>query len=236
MEGRIHEIYDSLSGEGTSTGIPTVFVRFAGCSLRCGLLENKKLWCDTPYALGPKQGEALSFDQILSKILELDKTEDRQILFTGGEPLEGKNRDFVLFLSNSIYKKRKTNDKPFPLSRVETNGKESIEGLEHCVFSLDYKLPGSGMEEHMNLENLQILRKRHNYLDELKFVVRDGIDFQRSISLLSEFSPGTNVLYTPVFGELDPIELAEWIKKENPPKARLSLQIHKVIWGEKKGV
>lgn len=236
MEGRIHEIYDSLSGEGISTGIPTVFVRFAGCSLRCGLAQNRKLWCDTPYALGPKQGSSLSHQEILSQVSALDPNQERQILFTGGEPLEGKNREAVSDLSLTIYSDRISGSKPYPLSRVETNGKESIQGLPHCVFSMDYKLPGSGMEAEMNLENLQILQKRHNSLDELKFVIRDDIDFQRSLSLLREFSPETNVLYTPVFGELDPVELAEWIKKFNPPKARLSLQIHKVLWGDKKGV
>lgn len=101
---------------------------------------------------------------------------------------------------------------------------------------MDYKLPGSGMEDRMDQENFRILEKRHNSLDEIKFVVRDRIDFDRSIEVIREQKIQTNILYSPVHGEVDAKELVEWIKVDNPPKCRLSLQIHKVLWGNQKGV
>lgn len=236
MFGKIHEIYSSISGEGISQGIPTVFVRFAGCSLRCGKTENRALWCDTPYALGPNQGESLSISSILKSIETYDKDHGFQILLTGGEPLEGKNRDMSVAIAQSIFQFRNASGKPYPASRVETNGSEKITLDPFFVFTMDYKLPGSGMEERMDAENFEILEKRHNSLDEIKFVVRDRIDFERSIEVIREQKIQTNILYSPVHGEVDAKELVEWIKIDNPPKCRLSLQIHKVLWGNQKGV
>ncbi|WP_411824277.1 7-carboxy-7-deazaguanine synthase QueE [Leptospira sp. 'Mane'] len=236
MLGNVHEIYHSVSGEGISQGIPTIFIRFAGCSLRCGKTENKNLWCDTPYALGPKQGSFMDLASILKEAEAIDPLHGYQILLTGGEPLEGKNGEMSSLLCEHFYQTRIQKNKPYPAPRIETNGKEIITEEINRVYTMDYKLPGSGMENQMTKENFLVLRKRHNILDEIKFVVRDRYDFERSLEVLREFSPDTNVLYSPVFGEMDANELVEWIKKENPPKARLSLQIHKVLWGNKKGV
>ncbi|XDD46470.1 7-carboxy-7-deazaguanine synthase QueE [Leptospira sp. WS39.C2] len=236
MYGKIHEIYSSISGEGISQGIPTVFVRFAGCSLRCGKTDTKQLWCDTPYALGPNQGESKSFEAIIKEIEGLDKDHGFQILLTGGEPLEGKNREVSTSIAQHIFTYRTREGKPYPAPRVETNGSEKITLDSFFIFTMDYKLPGSGMENRMDLENFQILEKRHNSLDEIKFVVRDRIDFERSIEVIREQKIQTNILYSPVHGEVDAKELVEWIKIDNPPKCRLSLQIHKVLWGNQKGV
>lgn len=236
MFGKIHEIYSSISGEGISQGIPTVFVRFAGCSLRCGKTETKSLWCDTPYALGPNQGETKTVSAILDEIKALDQGHGFQILLTGGEPLEGENRTLSIAIAESLYSFRTEHNKPYPASRLETNGSEKITLDPFFIFTMDYKLPGSGMENRMDLENFQILEKRHNSLDEIKFVVRDRIDFERSIEVIREQKIQTNILYSPVHGEVDAKELVEWIKIDNPPKSRLSLQIHKVLWGNQKGV
>lgn len=236
MFGKIHEIYSSISGEGISQGVPTVFVRFAGCSLRCGKTESKSLWCDTPYALGPNQGETKTVSNIMDEIETLDKNHGYQILLTGGEPLEGKNRDLSITIAQTIFSYRTKHGKPYPASRVETNGSEKITLDPFFIFTMDYKLPGSGMENRMDSENFQILEKRHNSLDEIKFVVRDRIDFERSIEVIREQKIQTNILYSPVHGEVDAKELVEWIKLDNPPKCRLSLQIHKVLWGNQKGV
>jgi 7-carboxy-7-deazaguanine synthase len=236
MLGKIHEIYESVSGEGISQGIPTVFVRFAGCSLRCGKIGTKKLWCDTPYALGPDQGNLMTVGEILDAIKLLDQFENKQILLTGGEPLEGRNALISRELCQAIFQKRNQLGLPFASPRIETNGKEPLDEENDKVFTMDYKLPGSGMESAMFMENFQILQKRHNSLDEIKFVIRDRYDFQRSLEILHEKKPNTNVLFSPVHEDLDAKELVEWLKETNPPKARLSLQIHKILWGDKKGV
>lgn len=233
LKARVIEIYYSISGEGISTGLPTVLVRFSGCSLRCGQIDGKKLWCDSPFALNPNLGELLSVSQVLQKIKNLTNL-PVQVLLTGGEPLEGEKRDFSIEIAKKISQMR--HKKNYALIRMETNGKESISGMDCMVFSLDYKLPGSGMEKFMNLDNFEVLKIRKNPLDEVKFVVRDYEDFQRSQAIIKKFKLNTNILYSPVTGECSPIELSEWIKSNPHPNSRLSLQIHKYIWGNKRGV
>ncbi|MCB1160021.1 MAG: 4Fe-4S cluster-binding domain-containing protein [Leptospiraceae bacterium] len=233
MKATIHEIYYSISGEGISVGIPTILLRFAGCSLRCGKMLDKKLWCDTPYALSPFAGEEMSVEEAFERIESLSRR-PVQVLFTGGEPLEGKHKFFCTEIAKMIYKKRHNfyYEKP----RVETNGKESIAGLDNMVFSIDYKLPGSGMEKHMNPENFHIIRERNEILDEVKFVVRDRADFDRACEVIEEFSLSRNLLFSPVARECSPQELSEWLKESAIPGTRLSLQIHKILWGNKRGV
>ncbi|PJZ57086.1 4Fe-4S cluster-binding domain-containing protein [Leptospira barantonii] len=234
LKTSVHEIYLSLSGEGISTGIPTVFVRMAGCSLRCGMAVGRKLWCDTPYALSPNAGEESNLNQVLDKIQELSPV-NTQILLTGGEPLEGKNRDFSIALGNEIFRTRNSSGL-YPRPRVETNGAESIEGLDRFVFTLDYKLPGSGMEDRMDLKNLEIYKQRNDVLDEIKFVIRDRNDFERCIEVIENHKLSGNLLASPVQGELSPEVLAEWMKSFLGSGLRLSLQTHKYIWGDQRGV
>ncbi len=215
--------------------MPTVFVRISGCSLRCGQTQDgRKLWCDTPYALSPRKGEKLHFSEILAKIQSLCVDTFPQILITGGEPLEGENRNLTIELANSYPLICKNPRHPYP--RIETNGAETLGGLKSMVFTMDYKLPGSGMEDRMIPENFQILNERQNPLDEIKFVVRDRLDFERSLEICKEYKVNTWILYSPVEGEMDPRELAEFVKRHPSPNARLSLQIHKVLWGNTRGV
>ncbi len=234
MKTVVHEIYLSVSGEGISTGLPTVFVRFAGCSLRCGMDGSRKLWCDTPYALSPKAGTEMSLDEVFAKV-ESFSNSSTQVLLTGGEPLENYNREFSQALAKKLQENRKTSGN-YTKVRVETNGAESIRDLQYMVFTLDYKLPGSGMENRMVAENFEIIRDRKEPLDEIKFVIRDRIDFDKTLDVIRRFSLSGNLLVSPVFGELAPEILVDWIKEEGRTDLRLSLQTHKYVWGEKRGV
>lgn len=233
MKARINEIFYSLSGEGVSQGIPTIFIRFAGCALRCGQTNSKKLWCDTGYALSKNAGNEYSVEEIIKKIEEISKTPS-QIILTGGEPLENEKRFFCIELTKMISQKR--HNLNYAYTRIETNGKESILDLENMVYSLDYKLPGSGMEKFMNRENFHFISKRKNPLDEVKFVVRDKIDFLRAVEVIDEFLLNQNLIFSPVYNELAPEILAEWIKEKNIIGAKFSIQLHKFLWGEKRGV
>ncbi|MCK6379865.1 MAG: 7-carboxy-7-deazaguanine synthase QueE [Leptospiraceae bacterium] len=233
MKVRVTEIFYSISGEGISSGIPTVFVRFSGCSLRCGKTQNKKLWCDTKYSLSPKSGKLFTIDEIIQVITSLTHC-PKQIIFTGGEPLENDKKEFCVELTKKISKMR--HNKKHAIIRLETNGKESIRGLRGMVFSMDYKLPGSGMEKFMNLDNLLVINERKNPFDELKFIVRDKRDFARSVEVIQKNSVTTNIIYSPVSGECSPQDLAHWVKSSCIPNSRLSLQLHKIIWGSQKGV
>ncbi len=233
MKARINEIFYSLSGEGISQGVPTIFIRFAGCSLRCGQTDSKKLWCDTGYALSNSSGDEFSLEEVFEKIEKISNS-PTQILLTGGEPLENQKRVFCYELSKMIFQKR--HNLNYAYTRIETNGKESILNLDNMVFSLDYKLPGSGMEKFMYKENFHFISKRKNPLDEVKFVVRDEVDFLRASEVIEEFSLNQNLIFSPVYKELPPEVLANWIKEKNIEGAKLSLQLHKQLWGEKKGV
>ncbi|TGL60842.1 7-carboxy-7-deazaguanine synthase QueE [Leptospira sarikeiensis] len=234
MKSVVHEIYLSVSGEGISTGLPTIFVRFAGCSLRCGMDGNRKLWCDTPYALSSKAGKSMDLEEVISEIGNLSRT-PVQILLTGGEPLENSNRIFSLALAEKLKQARETSG-IYTRVRVETNGAEPIGDLDNMVFTLDYKLPGSGMEDKMISDNLKFVRDRKEPLDEVKFVIRDRKDFERTLEVVDTFGLKGNLLASPVFGELHPETLVDWIKENNRTDLRLSLQTHKYIWGEKRGV
>lgn len=234
MQVRVSEIFYSLSGEGMSVGIPTVFVRLAGCSLRCGRSGDLPLWCDTGYALSFEKGEIMDFQGIVQRIEAF--SENSQVLLTGGEPLEGEEkRKFCLAISGYFWEKR--HNRNFPLTRVETNGKEDIQGLPHCVFTLDYKLPGSGMEELMLTSNFHYIRDRKNPLDEVKFVVRSRQDFERALEVIKEYKfEETHILFSPVKEDLGPEILAEWVKEIKLSNTRLSLQLHKILWGNQRGV
>jgi 7-carboxy-7-deazaguanine synthase len=233
MKAIVNEIFYSLSGEGVSQGIPTVFVRLAGCSLRCGIDGTRKLWCDTGYALSDKAGTEMSLDEVLAKIESFSST-PTQVLLTGGEPLEGEKKFFCSELTKMVYLKR--HNYTFAFTRVETNGKENIQDLKHMVFSIDYKLPGSGMESQMNRENFHFIKERNNQLDEVKFVVRDRADFDRSLAVIQEFGLNQNLIFSSVYHDLKPVVLADWLKSENIPGARLSIQLHKYLWGETRAV
>lgn len=197
--------------------------------------DGKKLWCDTPYALGPNTGEIMSVSEAIERAESFGVT-GTQILLSGGEPLEGGNkRDFCALFSERVWKKR--HNSLFSSPRVETNGREPISGLENMVFTLDYKLPGSGMEEEMLPENFTFLRDRKNSLDEIKFVVRDRKDFERSLEVIDSYQlQKMNLLFSPVEKECNAADLAEWIKTAGIPNSRLSLQLHKILWGNKRGV
>jgi len=176
----------------------------------------------------------MSITDILNKVTSLSKNPS-QIILTGGEPLEGKNQQYSVELSKKIYEERVHGI--FRHVRIETNGKEDIREIPYAVFTLDYKLPGSGMEEFMFRENFQYLVERKNSLDEIKFVVRDIADYKKAMYMVSKWNLGNIcLLFSPVQNEMDPIELAELVKESNLPNARLSLQLHKLLWGNRRGV
>ncbi|MBK8395268.1 MAG: 4Fe-4S cluster-binding domain-containing protein [Leptospiraceae bacterium] len=233
MIAKVNEIFYSLSGEGVSQGIPTVFIRLAGCSLRCGLDGTRKLWCDTGYALSDQAGKEMSLEEVLETVESYSAT-PTQILLTGGEPLEGEKKFFCAEFAKMVSLKR--HNSIFAFTRVETNGKENIQDLKHMVFSIDYKLPGSGMESEMNRNNFHFIKDRNNPLDEVKFVIRDRIDFERSLEVIQEFKLNQNLIYSSVYKDLKPAVLADWLKENNILGAKFSIQLHKYLWGEVKGV
>lgn len=205
-EVKINEIYQSIQGESTYTGLPCVFIRTSGCNLRCQ-------WCDTAYAF--EEGEEKSLEAILQEVRGFDC---RCVELTGGEPLlQKESLHLITALLDEGY-----------LVLIETGGSYPIDPVDpRAVIILDIKCPGSGMQSHMIWENLKWLKAK----DEVKFVIADQRDYNWAKGVLAEHQELQNkiVHFSPVFGEMDPKQLAEWILKESVP-VRLQVQLHKYIW------
>jgi len=210
---KINEIFYSIQGEGKWAGQPNIFIRTTGCNLRCS-------FCDTKYAY--EKGETLSIKQILEKI-KIYQCE--KVCITGGEPLEqydGTNK-LISLLVKKQYK-----------ICLETNGSKNIKDLKNknsLVISLDIKCPSSKMHKKMQFENVSLLVKK----DQLKFVIKDKEDYNYAKKIIKKFKPKCSVFFQPVWGT-NPKNLIKWILNDEL-NVQLSLQLHKIIWGEKrKGV
>jgi len=210
------EIFETIEGEGSAAGFPTVFVRLFGCPLRC-------VWCDTPYSYPPYQAEqTLSIAAICEQVKSYRA---RRICLTGGEPLLYKERSAQLLSALAQL--------PHIIDiHVETSGAiaigpflESVESAK-VRYIIDYKLPASGEEDKMDLGNLALLRPQ----DEIKFVIASRADFDVACRVLAQYPVLGTPLFSPVWGKVEPHQLVEWILQEGLWQVKMSLQIHKVIW------
>jgi 7-carboxy-7-deazaguanine synthase len=222
------EIYKSVQGESSFAGLPCIFVRLAGCNLRCS-------WCDSEYTF--KGGYKQSLEEVEAAVAALAPV--RLVEFTGGEPML-QERELIPLMERLL-------PQGYTLM-IETSGERLLGNVPKDVHKIvDVKCPGSGEGGTFRMENLDALTKR----DEVKFVISDRVDYEfaRKFTLehgLAERAGG--VLFSPAFKKapslerstsncaLDPRVLVEWMLEDGLP-ARLSLQIHKFIWEpQKKGV
>jgi 7-carboxy-7-deazaguanine synthase len=211
-ELRVNEIFFSLQGESTRVGIPTVFVRLTGCPLRCG-------YCDTAYAF--HEGKTHTIDDVLA---EVATHPTRTVCVTGGEPLAQKN--CLVLLARLC-------DAGYSVS-LETSGAINIAEVDARVSRIvDIKTPGSGEVAKNRWENLPHVTAH----DEIKFVITSEIDFTWASELVrsKKLVEICTVLFSPSFGEVAPAQLAEWILRDGLT-VRMQLQLHKILWGEKRGV
>ncbi len=210
---KICEIYKGIIGEGGLAGYPAVIVRTSGCNLRCK-------WCDTKYAY--HEGEEMKLEDILE---EIKKLQANFVLLTGGEPLIQPD---VCAFSNLVV------TEGFGLI-VETNGSMDISILpEDCIRIVDIKPPGSGMSEHILWDNINHLRA----YDEVKFVIADKADYLWARKKAMEyklFERVSSIFLSPAYSILKGQQLAEWLIDDVLP-FRLNIQLHKILWGEKRGV
>jgi len=210
----INEIFYSIQGEATRAGEPCVFVRLTACDLRCS-------WCDTPYAF--HEGQKRSIDDVMS---EVERHQCSLVEITGGEPL----------LQDDVYPLMETLlDRGYTVM-IETGGHRPIARVpEKVIKIMDVKCPGSGESEKNHWPNLEMLAKH----DEVKFVVKDRIDYEFARDVIAKHdlpSRVAAVLLSPVHGVLDPRILSEWMLADHLP-ARLQLQLHKFIWApDQRGV
>jgi 7-carboxy-7-deazaguanine synthase len=203
---RVTEIFFSIQGEGTRAGRPCVFVRFTGCDLRCG-------YCDTAYAF--HGGVEMTRAEILAAVA---RHPARFVMLTGGEPMLQKE---VPALAEEIVAQG------YEVA-IETHGQRPLDALPPSVVRIvDVKTPGSG-ETTTDFGYLDRLMPH----DEVKFVVCSEEDFRWSEAVVREhrLEARTHVLFSPAWGQVDPKDLVRWLL-ESGLDARLSLQIHKVVWG-----
>ena len=208
---RVTEIFYSLQGEARSVGWPTVFIRLTGCPLRCG-------YCDTSYAF--QGGAWYTHQDILREVAHYNT---RHVTVTGGEPLAQKP---CLNLLTRLC------DAGYQVS-LETSGALDVSAVDSRVVKvMDIKTPGSG-EVDKNLDsNLQYLATQ----DQVKFVLSDRQDYDWAVAFIRQhaLADKCEVLFSPVHGQLQARQLADWILADQLP-VRFQIQLHKLLWGDEAG-
>jgi len=208
---RVSEIFFSLQGETSRVGLPTVFIRLTGCPLRCS-------YCDTAYAFGG--GKSMSISSILDQVAHY---KSNYVTVTGGEPLAQKA---CLVLLTALCEAR------YSVS-LETSGALELSKVDARVCKvMDIKTPGSGEVNKNNWFNLVHLTQQ----DEIKFVLCDEADYQWACEIIhaKHLHQVCPILFSPVYGSLDPAILATWILRDKLP-VRMQMQMHKLLWGEGPG-
>jgi 7-carboxy-7-deazaguanine synthase len=206
----VNEIFYSIQGESTFSGRPCIFVRLAGCNLRCS-------YCDTRYAY--EQGVDMEITEIMNRIAAY---QCQLVEITGGEPLLQSQTPILIYrLLENGYE-----------VMLETNGSLDISRVDgRCVKIVDIKCPTSGESDKNDLENLNRLRSK----DQVKFVIGNRSDYDYAKEIVHSISPDFSeeqILFSPVSEKIPPSRLAEWILEDNL-NVRLHLQLHKIIWPDK---
>ena len=218
---QIIEIYKSLQGESSHAGLPCVFVRLAGCNLRC-------TWCDSEYTF--KGGSRMAQEQIETEVARLLPNKGL-VEITGGEPTL-QEREAVPLMASLLASGYTV--------LLETSGERPLASVPAEVVKIvDVKCPDSGEGGTFLPENLNALTER----DELKFVIssRRDYEFARDFILEVASSLCASIIFSPAFRKdatgsrgvehclVDPRDMAEWILADNL-NVRLGFQIHKFIW------
>lgn len=208
------ELFESINGEGRFAGELANFVRLKGCNLRCS-------YCDTAWAYADDVPcQCMTEEEICQRLL---RSGIQRVTLTGGEPLASPDIEILL---------RRLSLEETLFVEVETNGSIPVAPFRRLrrvpMFTFDYKLAGSGMEQSMCPENF----REAAACDTVKFVVSDRKDLERAEEIIREYalSERCTVILSPVFTSIEPVEIVEFLRDRRLNHVRLQLQLHKYIW------
>ena len=219
------EIFTSIEGEGKRAGLPAIFVRLEGCNLRCS-------YCDTKYSYdeeGRQNCKKMELDEVVQ---EIRKKGIKNVTITGGEPLI-QEQVFDLAATLCTYNYH---------INIETNGTINVQDVRDAIdiidttglfFTVDYKCPSSGSNNKMDINNFKDLM----WCDVLKFVVGNREDLETAKKVIEEINTKAKIYFSPVFGEIEPKEIVQFLLENEMYNCRVQLQLHKFIWPpEQRGV
>ena len=211
---QVVEKFVSINGEGRRCGQLATFIRFAGCNLNCG-------YCDTAWANDRKVAfDPMTAEEVYAYIKDTQVT---NVTLTGGEPLLQQDmRELLDLLSQD----------PELYVEIETNGSVLLSKFSDLgnppSFTMDYKLPSSGMERMMALENFDLLTEK----DTVKFVSGSMADLEKARELINKYklTEKTSIFISPVFGEIELESIVDFMKDNQMNGVNMQVQLHKIIW------
>ena len=224
---KVNEIFRSLQGESSYSGLPCIFVRLTGCNLKCS-------YCDTKYAY--EEGTEMSITEVYEMIKSFAK--DGDILeITGGEPLlqSDEVNELIKRIRTKI-KRRRIGD-----ILIETNGSVDIGLIKDrwvCDIKIimDWKSPSSDMSKKMLESNLKKIKRE----DELKFVLENSGDYEEMKRILNKYKLKCEILISTIWNNDFNKDIRKYVAErmlEDGIKARFQIQLHKIIWDkDKRGV
>ena len=214
MKLRVNEIFQSIQGEGVQIGAPTIFLRLFGCDLRC-------TWCDSMYAVEGGDYQNIALEDI---IRETESHNCKNICVTGGEPLL--QQDALVTLVDILIQKKYN-------ILLETSGHiqpDQIFYNPNVLISMDCKCPGSKMEKKTDFSILESLQEK----DQIKFVISDRNDYEYAKEIITHRRFRATIVFQPVYGT-DISFLVDLALRDNL-NIRVLPQLHKLIWGDVRGV
>ena len=213
-EYRVDEIFRSISGETSTAGTPSVFVRLYGCNLKCP-------YCDTPQENSPTVIHVMHDYDIVARVIQESKGVINHVILTGGEPL---CQDIVplvqLLIKHGFH------------IQIETNGTRPLPIMHNWVsYAMDIKLPSSEVDDKYK----DIMRDNlHNLLptDEVKFVIANVQDFRVAMNWINDNDIQAKLLFSPMFDEEGKMMYTDFIKdllNSELKNWRVQIQMHKIL-------
>ena len=209
---KVNEIFYSIEGEGIRAGTPCTFIRLYGCNLNCS-------YCDTRYSCDNDDYRIMSIEEIMEQLKYFGCP---NVTVTGGEPLIHAGIDKLLI---------RLREEGYNVN-VETNG-SIVPRIDGVTYTVDFKTKASGMSDFMEKEAFTSLDKE----DAVKFVVGSEEDLEQALEFTESVDIKAQIFISPVFGKIELVQIAEFIKRHKLNNWRMQVQLHKLIWApDERGV